>query len=100
MSEDAPEQSSKTEDPSQKRLEDARKRGDVVKSQEVNNWFMIAGSGLLFSLMAAPTVGGLAGSLRTLIANADSFEIGGPALTDFFDHLATTILVVALVPLT
>jgi len=43
MSDDAPEQSSKTEDPSQKKLDDAHKRGDVVKSQEVNNWFMIAG---------------------------------------------------------
>ena len=100
MSEDAPEQSSKTEDPSQKRLEDARKRGDVVKSQEVNNWFMIAGSGLLFSLMAAPTVGGLAQSLRALIAQSDSFEIGGAALTEFFNHLASTILVAALLPLT
>jgi flagellar biosynthesis protein FlhB len=99
VSDDAPEQSSKTEDPSQKRIEDARKRGDVVKSQEVNNWFMIAGSGLLFSLMAAPTVTGLAGSLKQLLANADGFEIGGPALGAFFSQLATSILMVALVPL-
>ncbi len=99
MSDEAPEQSSKTEDPSQKRIEDARKRGDVVKSQEVNNWFMIAGSGLLFSLMAAPTTTGLAESLRQLLANADAFEVGGSALTEFFTRLATTILIVALVPL-
>ena len=59
MSDDAPEESSKTEDPSQKKLDDAHKRGDVVKSQEVNNWFMIAGSGLLFSMMAVPVSGGL-----------------------------------------
>ena len=32
----------KTEDPSQKRLDDAIKRGDVVKSQEVNAWFVLA----------------------------------------------------------
>ncbi|MBN9304029.1 MAG: flagellar biosynthesis protein FlhB [Devosia sp. 67-54] len=100
MSDEAPEQSSKTEDPSQKKLDDAHKRGDVVKSQEVNNWFMIAGSGLLFSLMAAPTTTGLATSLKTLLANADQFDIGGPALTNFFTGLAVTILTVALVPLT
>ena len=100
MSDEAPEQSSKTEDPSQKKLDDAHKRGDVVKSQEVNNWFMIAGSGLLFSLMAAPTTTGLATSLKTLLANADQFDIGGPALTIFFTGLAVTILTVALVPLT
>jgi flagellar biosynthetic protein FlhB len=100
MSDEAPEQSSKTDDPSQKKLDDAHKRGDVVKSQEVNNWFMIAGSGLLFSLMAAPTTTGLANSLKTLVANADEFEIGGPALNAFFSSLAVTILTVALVPLT
>ena len=99
MSDEAPEQSSKTEDPSQKKMDDAHKRGDVVKSQEVNNWFMLAGSGLLFALMAAPTTTGLADSLRMLIANADEFQIGGGALTAFFSNLTTTILLVALVPL-
>src|SRR3954471_5431170 len=99
MSDEAPEQSSKTEGPSQKKLDDAHKRGDVVKSQEVNNWFMIAGSGLLFSMMAAPTTTGLATSLRTLMANADQFEVGGAALTNFFTSLAMTIMMVALVPL-
>ena len=32
----------RTEDPTPKRLEEAIKRGDVVKSPEVNTWFMIA----------------------------------------------------------
>jgi len=40
------EQSEKTEDPTQKKLDDAFKRGDVAKSQEVNTWFML-GAGLL-----------------------------------------------------
>ena len=46
MSEDSdgPE---KTEDPTQKRLDDALERGDVAKSQEVNTWFMIAGAALV-----------------------------------------------------
>jgi flagellar biosynthetic protein FlhB len=100
MSDEAPEQSSKTEDPSQKKLDDAHKRGDVVKSQEVNNWFMIAGSGLLFSLMAAPTTAGLAQNLKQLLEHADQFEIGGPALGNFFNNLTATILLVALIPLT
>ena len=36
-----------TEDPTQKRLDDALERGDVVKSQEVNTWFIIAGGTLV-----------------------------------------------------
>ena len=37
----------KTEDPTQKRLDDAHAKGDVAKSQEVNTWFMIAGATLV-----------------------------------------------------
>src|SRR3569832_2343172 len=99
MSDDAPEESSKTEDPSQKKLDDAQKKGDVVKSQEVNNWFMIAGSGLLFSNMAAPTTHALGDSLKMLLANADQFQIGGNALNAFMTNLSTTIMLVALIPL-
>ena len=99
MADEAPDQEAKTEDPSQKKLDDAQKKGDVVKSQEVNNWFMIAGSGLLFSIVAAPTTHGLADSLRLLLANADLFEIGGAALGAFMNDLTTTIMLVALIPL-
>ena len=79
MADDAPEQSSKTEDPSQRKLEEARKRGDVVKSQEVTTWFMLAGSLLLISMMAPWTSAGLAESFTALLANADQYEVGGPA---------------------
>jgi flagellar biosynthesis protein FlhB len=37
----------RTEDPTQKRLDDAHDRGDVAKSQEVNTWFMISGATLV-----------------------------------------------------
>ena len=37
----------KSEDPTQKRLDEALERGDVVKSQEVNTWFVIAGATLV-----------------------------------------------------
>ncbi len=41
---DDPERS---EDPTQKRLDEALERGDVVKSQEVNTWFVIGGATLV-----------------------------------------------------
>ena len=52
-----PDDTEKTEDPTQKRLDEALKRGDVVKSQEVNTWFIIAGATLV--LMAFS--GGMSG---------------------------------------
>jgi len=39
----------KTEDPTQKRLDDAHGKGDVAKSQEVNTWFVISGATLVLS---------------------------------------------------
>ena len=38
-----------TQDPTQKRLDEAIKRGDVARSTEVNTWFMIAGATLVLS---------------------------------------------------
>jgi flagellar biosynthetic protein FlhB len=98
VSDEAPEQSSKTEDPSEKKLRDAHEKGDVVKSQEVNNWFILGGSALVFGLLAAPTSSGLLQTFRTLLDNAEKYEVGSQALSQFWSNLAGSILLVALVP--
>ena len=49
----------KTEDPTQKRLDDALERGDVAKSQEVNTWFVIAGATLVLSSFSGSISGGI-----------------------------------------
>ena len=36
---DQADDSEKTEEPTSKKLDDAREKGDVPKSQEVNTWF-------------------------------------------------------------
>jgi flagellar biosynthetic protein FlhB len=48
----------KTEDPTQKRLDDAHDRGDVAKSQEINTWFVIAGGTLVLSTFSGSIGGG------------------------------------------
>lgn len=93
------EQSSKTEDPSQKRLEDARKRGDVVKSTEVTTWFMLSGSLLLISLMAPWTASHLAGSLTGLLDHAGDMEVGGPAFGAYARGLFSDMIWVGLIPM-
>ena len=99
MSDEAPEQESKTEDPSQKKLEDAHKKGDVVKSQEVTTWFTLAGSALMFATLAPSTSQALTESLRGLMANADMYEIGSGAFGSIFWQIAGAILLVALIPM-
>jgi flagellar biosynthetic protein FlhB len=99
MSSEAPEQDSKTEDPSQKKLEEAHKKGDVAKSQEVVTWFMLLGSAVIFAMMAPATASNLAGSLKILLMNADRFELGGAGFGAFFSGLALTLVGTVLVPL-
>ena len=96
---DEPDKDEKSEDPSQKRLEDAHKKGDVAKSQEVTTWFMMAGSALLFAMLAPTTSASLMLSMKDLIANADQFDVAGGGLGSFFFGLAGAVLPVVLVPL-
>lgn len=98
MSDEAPEQSSKTEDPSEKKLRDAHEKGNVAKSQEVNNWFILGGSALTFGMLATPTAQGLFDSFRLLMDNAEKYELGSQALSQFWGNLSGTILLVALIP--
>lgn len=51
MSDDKDE-SQKTEEPTQKRLDDAREKGDVVKSQELTSLIMLSGGTLALVMMA------------------------------------------------
>ena len=99
MSDEAPEQSSKSEDPSQKKLEDAHKKGDVAKSQEVTSWFMLLGSAAVFAMFAPSASASLMMTLRVLITNSDQFDVGGAAFGAFFNGLALSLLWVVLPPL-
>lgn len=96
---DQPDQSEKTEDPSQKRLTDALKKGDVVKSQEVTTWFMITGSALVFAFIAPWASASVMDSLKGILEHSYHLEVGGEAFGQFFYLVATSILGVVLVPM-
>ncbi len=76
----------RTEDPTQKRLDDALERGDVAKSQEVNTWFMIAGATLVISSFSG-SIGGIQTPLRNLIANSWMIRVDGPGLLMLMQNL-------------
>lgn len=99
MSDDKPEQSEKTEDPSQKRLEDAHKKGDVVKSQEVTTWFMVLGSALVFAFVAPMTGGSILDTLGSYLARADLYEVGGPGFNQFVFGATTQLLSALIIPM-
>jgi flagellar biosynthesis protein FlhB len=88
----------KTEDPTQKRLDDAQDRGDVAKSHEVNTWFMIAGATLVLSTFSG-SIGGIQLPLRNLIANSWMFRADGPGLMALVHNLEYALIAALGVPL-
>jgi len=74
---DENEDGTKTEDPSQKRLDEAVNRGDVVKSHEVNTWFIIAGGTIVLFAFARSMSGDLQTALRGVIANSHRLPTDG-----------------------
>src|SRR5580698_9538819 len=72
--------SDKQLDPTQKRLDEALERGDVVKSQEVNTWFVIAGSTLLLSSFSGSIGVGIETPMRNLMMNAHQIRVDGAGL--------------------
>jgi len=90
--------SEKTEEPSQKRLEEALKRGDVVKSQEVNTWFIMAGATLVLMAFSAGMSRDLTATMRGLIANSWQIHVDGPALPGLFRKIAGETLAAVAIP--
>src|SRR5690242_6285739 len=90
--------SEKTEEPSQKRLEEALKRGDVVKSQEVNTWFIMAGATLVLMAFSAGMSRDLTATMRGLIANSWQISVDGPALPALFKKIGGEIVAAVAIP--
>src|SRR3954454_8643657 len=89
----------KTEDPTQKRLDDALEKGDVAKSQEVNTWFIIAGGTLILSTFSGSVGSGILTPMRALIANAGQLRADGTALLALGNTLSYAVLGAIGVPL-
>src|SRR3954469_23943469 len=88
----------RSEDPTQKRLDEALERGDVVKSQEVNTWFVIAGGTLVLSTFGTSMGESLMTTMRGLVANAHAVRLDGPALPNLFQKISLEMLAAVAVP--
>jgi flagellar biosynthetic protein FlhB len=95
---DEPDNTEKTEDPTQKRLDEALKRGDVVKSQEVNTWFVIAGATLVLMAFSGGMSSELTTTMRGLIANAHNISMDGPALPRLFEKIGVELIAAVAIP--
>lgn len=90
---------SQTEDPTQKRLDDALERGDVAKSQEINTWFMIAGGTLVVSTFSGAVGSGLTTPMRNLLANSWMIKTDPKALLALMQQIEVAVFGAVGVPL-
>lgn len=97
MSEDN-DQDSKTEDPTDKKISEARKRGQVVKSMEVNHWLMITAALIVLATMAPNMAGQLSDNLTPLLARAATTPLDEASVGDMLRDLLGQTLLVLLLP--
>ena len=90
--------SEKTEDPTQKRMDDALEKGDVVKSQEVNTWFIMAGATLILATFSGSIGTSLQTPLKNILANAHAIRVNGPDLIRLLGSIETFLMVALGVP--
>jgi len=90
--------SQKTEEPTPRKLEDALKKGQVPKSQEVANWFMITAGTLIVAVFAPGLMAGVRDSLYRFLESPHTIKMDPGSVLDTSVLLVSDILWLFLVP--
>lgn len=80
MAEEREDESQKTEEPTQKRLTEAREKGQVAKSQEVGHWFMLLAAALMIGWFGPGSVAGLGEAMYRFVARPHAIPVDAGAL--------------------
>ena len=95
---DERDETERSEDPTQKRLDEALERGDVVKSQEVNTWFVLAGATLILLSFSDSMSAGITKILGGLLGQAHNIPVDGRGLLHTMQTLGLQTIAAVAVP--
>lgn len=98
MSDDQDE-SSKTEEPTAKKLRDAREKGQVAKSQEVGYWFSIFGGLLVIGLLAPTAATQLASMLGAFLTSLHEVPTDSGYLIEMMARATWQLVLILALPL-
>jgi flagellar biosynthetic protein FlhB len=98
MSESESDDSQKTEDPTQRRLDQAREKGQVAKSQEINHWFIFLGMAVVVTVFATSIASGVVRSLRQFLERPHAIRIDTFQLRELMSDTLAQIGLTLLLP--
>ncbi len=95
--------SQKTEEPTPKKIQDARNKGQIPTSREINHWFMLLAASIIFAVLADSLTGDIARTLVKFVERPDTLPVDADGLESIFSStlyeigiaiLPTTIILV------
>ncbi len=99
MSDELQDDSQKTEEPTARRLEQAREKGQVAKSQEINHWFMILAAALIVGVFGESFGKGIVENLYRFIEQPHAIRLDQGQLIELYMETIGDIGLVLLLPL-
>jgi flagellar biosynthetic protein FlhB len=83
--------SQQTEEPTQKRLQEAREHGDVIKSPEITAFVMLLGGAIAIATFGASATRGLVQALRTFLEQPDRMSLSPTDVVALARHTLTML---------
>ena len=91
--------SQKTEEPTQKKLEESRKKGEVPLSKELNNWVMLLAGTILILSFGGEMMMGMADLFKKLMENSYQLNTGYGGIGKVLGELVSEVAYLMLVPI-
>ena len=91
--------SQKTEEPTQRRLDDARKQGQVVSSREINHWLMILATTVVMVVFAPAVGGGIGDTMLKFVEAPHAIPTDLPHLSTVLTRVLAHVGMVLFVPM-
>lgn len=99
MAEETQDDSQKTEEPTQKRLKEARDKGQVAKSQEVSHWFMILAFAILVAFFVPTAVRDIGRALTPFVEQPHAIGISSGGLQRLLARTFESVGIALAIPL-
>jgi flagellar biosynthetic protein FlhB len=99
MAENQTDDTEKSEEPTQKRLDDAHKKGDVPKSQEVNTWFILVGALLVVMLFVNDMASSLSRAFVAFLEQPHAILMDGENIRLVSSELGVLVLSAMALPI-